>query len=101
FVFVNVRLSRARHAARRIAGTLQQAAPQPAGIPPAYLPPSRPQSAASKPHRANTLPARRGLRPSKNTKNYPDCATIFRRLLLFSQKENKIAGSDAINYNFY
>jgi len=46
---------------------------------------------------ANTLPARRGLRPCKNTKNYPDCATIFRRLLLFSQKENKIAGSDAIN----
>ena len=65
--------------------------------PPAYLPPCRPQSAASKPHRANTLPARRGLRPCKNTKNYPDCATIFRRLLLFSQKENKIAGSDAIN----
>jgi len=32
-VFVNVRLSRARHAAWRIAGTLQQAAPQPAGPP--------------------------------------------------------------------
>jgi hypothetical protein len=37
FVFVNVRLSRARHAARRIAGTLQQAAPQPAGTPPCLL----------------------------------------------------------------
>jgi hypothetical protein len=97
FVFVNVRLSRARHAARRIAGTLQQAAPQPAGTPPrllAALPTTVGRKQAAP---ANTLPARRGLRPCKNTKNYPDCATIFRRLLLFSQKENKIAGSDAIN----
>ncbi|GAB0484424.1 hypothetical protein KML24008_09210 [Alistipes onderdonkii] len=83
-MFVNVRLSRARHAARRIAGTLQQAAPQPAGIPPRLLA-ALPTAVGRKQAASGKYPARTpGVKAMQKYKklsglrnNFPPAVIIF------------------------
>ncbi|KAA2379935.1 hypothetical protein KSZ26_06590 [Alistipes onderdonkii] len=85
FVFVNVRLSRARHAARRIAGTLQQAAPQPAGILPPRLLAALPTAVGRKQAAPGKYPARTpGVKAMQKYKklsglrnNFPPAVIIF------------------------